>query len=95
MITSAYRLLGSMNRSWAGFTVVEVLLDDALGGPATFGGVATETSDQADVGRGVDEDLQVEPLAQGAVPQHEDARRRRRSATGATMRTSPLRLSWA
>ena len=50
----------------------EVLLHDELGGTASFGDVAPQPSDQADVGGGVDEDLQVEALAEGSVPEHQD-----------------------
>ncbi len=50
----------------------EVLLDDALGGAAALGHVPLQPPDQAHVGIGVDEHLEVEALAQRRLPQHED-----------------------
>lgn len=50
----------------------EVLIDDALGGTAAIGDVASEAPNEADVGRGIDEDLKVESLAQYPIPEHED-----------------------
>jgi hypothetical protein len=56
-----------------GAHLVEVLLDHELGCATPLGDVPTKSPDQPDVGGGVDEDLEVEPFAQGPVPEHEDA----------------------
>ena len=71
-ITSAHRLLGSMNCSWLGRTVVRycsMMLSTVR--PRSHH-VAPQPADQPDVGLGVDVDAQVEALAQRRLVQHED-----------------------
>ena len=51
----------------------QVLVDDAGRRAAAIGDVALEAPDEADVGIGVDVDLEVEQLAQAGLEEHEDA----------------------
>ena len=51
----------------------EVLVDDHFGGAAALFDVALEAADEADVGIGVDEDLDIEQGAQFGVAEDEDA----------------------
>ena len=72
-ITSAWRLLGSMNCSWLGRTVPRYWSITLWTGALPLGHVALEAADEAHVGIGVDEDPQVEPLPQLRLVEHEDA----------------------
>ena len=62
-----------MNRSCAGRTLSRYCSITNSGCATPLGDVPTKSSDQPDVGGGVDEDLEVEPFAQRPIPEHEDA----------------------
>ena len=66
-------LEGSMNCSWLGRTVARYCSITLAVRPLALGDVALEPADEAHVGVGVDEDPQVEPLAQLGLVEHEDA----------------------
>ncbi len=53
----------------------EVLVDDHLGRPAALGDVALQAADEADVGVGIDKNLDIEQLAQIRVAKDQDALR--------------------
>ena len=52
---------------------LKVLIDDALRSAPSVGDVSSEAPNEPDVGRSVDENLEVESLAQCLIPENEDS----------------------
>ena len=63
---------GSTNSRCIGRTVSRYWLIDVLDGAAALGEVASQAADEAQVGVGVDEDLDVEQLAEHRLGEDQD-----------------------